>query len=63
MDRFIREEECRGITGMSRTTRWREEKVGRFPKRYRISEGVWAYKASEIEAWLEKHSSEVSHEQ
>ena len=62
MDRFIRESECREITGMSRTTRWREERAGRFPRRHRISKGVWAYRASEIKVWLDERSREVSNE-
>jgi prophage regulatory protein len=36
--RFMREPECLKLTGLSRTTRWRLEKVGKFPKRIKISQ-------------------------
>ena len=56
-DRFIREPECKSITGLSRTTRWRLEQAGDFPKRYQISPGISAYKESEILDWLESKST------
>jgi prophage regulatory protein len=52
-DRLVREEECRRLTGLSRATRWRKERAGTFPKRYRISAGITAYRESEIIDWLD----------
>jgi prophage regulatory protein len=52
-DRFIRESECKAITGLSRTTRWREEQARRFPRRRKLSSGVSAWLLSEIVAWVE----------
>ena len=57
-DRFIREPECKSITGLSRTTRWRLEQHGDFPKRYQLSPGISAYKASEVAEWLESRDQE-----
>ncbi|MBS0333602.1 MAG: AlpA family phage regulatory protein [Proteobacteria bacterium] len=37
--------------GISRTTAWRLQKTGDFPKPYVISPGRVAYRESEIEAW------------
>ena len=36
-DRFLREAEVAHITGLSRTTRWRLERRGEFPRRRSIS--------------------------
>ena len=51
-DRFLREPEVRSITGLSRTTRWRLEQVGQFPKRRKISANAVAWLASEVQEWL-----------
>ena len=51
-DRFIREEECEHTTGLSRTTRWRREQAGQFPKRRRISANAVGWLESEIQEWL-----------
>ncbi len=50
-DRIIREDECRRMTGLSRTTRYRWEKRGDFPKRVRLSPGAVGWRLSEIVAW------------
>ncbi len=52
-DRFLREKQCRDITGLSRTTRWRLERAGLFPKRYRISPGAIAWLESQVQEWLQ----------
>lgn len=51
-DRFIRERECKFLTGISRTTRWDMELTGKFPCRYPIVPGLTAYLWSEILAWM-----------
>ena len=53
MNRYIREAECRTITGLSRTTRWRLEQTGDFPQRRVISTGLVAWLLSEVMEWLE----------
>lgn len=52
-DRFIGEAECKRITNLSRTTRWRLENSGNFPARRQISQSRVAWLRSEIMAWLE----------
>jgi prophage regulatory protein len=37
--------------GISRTTAWRLQKAGEFPKPYVVSPGRVAYRESEVEAW------------
>ncbi len=51
-DRIIREPECGNKSGLSRSTRWRLEKRGLFPKRREISPNARGWLLSEIEAWL-----------
>ena len=51
-DRFLREAEVRHITGLSRTTRWRLERDGKFPRKRQISKNAVAWLASEIKSWM-----------
>ena len=51
-DRFLREPEVRRITGLSRSTRWRLERAGKFAKRRRLSPGAVGWLESEIQTWL-----------
>ena len=51
-DRFIRDQECSEITGLSRTTRWRLEKKGMFPPRRQISANAVAWLESEVRDWM-----------
>jgi prophage regulatory protein len=50
-DLYIRENECRQRTGLSRTTRWRLERVGRFPERRQLSDNSIGWLLSEIIEW------------
>ena len=52
MERFVRESECRQVTGLSRTTRWRLERQSRFPARIQLSANAVAWRESEILAWM-----------
>jgi prophage regulatory protein len=51
-DQIIREPECRRISGLSRSTRWRLERAGKFPRRRQISPGCSGWLASEIRGWV-----------
>lgn len=50
-DRFVRELEVNRITALSRTTRWRLERAGKFPQRYQLSANAVGWLLSEILAW------------
>jgi prophage regulatory protein len=50
-DRLIRDAECERLSGLSRTTRWRLERRGRFPRRRQISDNAVGWLLSEILAW------------
>ena len=58
-DRFLREREVRSMTGLSRTTRWRLERVGQFPRRRQISPGAVGWLESEVLAWMNQRSDGV----
>ena len=47
-------------TGLSRSTIWRLERGGLFPRRRRISANVVAWLESEVTAWIEDRSPSVS---
>ncbi len=51
-DRFLREPEVKRITGLSRTTRWRLERRGEFPRRRILSRNAVGWLASQIETWM-----------
>src|SRR5271169_5987160 len=55
-DRIIREPECERITGLSRSTRWRLERAGDFPRRRRISAGCSGWLASELAVWVARRA-------
>ena len=49
---IVVEPEISEITPFSKTTRWREEKRGRFPRRFLISARKIGYHRTEVEEWL-----------
>src|SRR5215470_12666451 len=51
-DAIVREPECARLTGLSRSTRWRMERAGHFPRRRRISPSCIGWLRSEILAWM-----------
>ena len=61
-DRFVREPECLKITGLSRTTRWRLEREGSFPKRRKLSENAVGWLESELRKWVESKAGGTSDE-
>lgn len=61
--RFIRESEIVVRSGLSRTTIWRKEKRGTFPKRTRISENAIGWDSDEFEEWLTNPSAWVENNQ
>lgn len=45
-------------TGLSRSTIWRLERDGRFPKRVKLSPGRTAHVEAEIEGWIIARAAE-----
>ena len=52
-DRFLTEREVDLVSGLSRGTRWKMSAEGLFPPKYRISPKKYAYRQSEILAWMD----------
>ena len=48
---FFNAEEVRGVTGLSRTTVWRLETQGDFPRRRQITAKRVGWLVSEVEEW------------
>lgn len=51
-DRILRAHEVHQISGLSRTTIWRMENKGQFPRRLPLSTGSAGWRKSEINAWV-----------
>ena len=52
VERLVRQDEVLDRTGLSRTSVWRLEKAGAFPKRRRIIGKTVAWVESEIVEWI-----------
>jgi prophage regulatory protein len=50
--RLLRFGEVRQRTGLSRSTIWRMERNGSFPKRVKVSVNVVAWREDEVAAWI-----------
>ena len=56
--RLIRWPELQMKVGKSRTTIWREEREGRFPRRIQTGKNIVAWLESEIDDWIKARCSE-----
>jgi prophage regulatory protein len=45
------------LTSLSRTTRWRMERRGEFPRSVRLSPGRVGWRQAEIEAWIRSRTA------
>lgn len=52
IDPHFRLHEVKRITGLSKSSIYRLEALGNFPKRVKLSERASAWKASEVTRWL-----------
>ena len=50
--RILREADVFVRTGLSRSTRWRLEKLGGFPKRVRLKGRAVGWRSDDIESWI-----------
>jgi prophage regulatory protein len=50
--RILGEPEVYRLTNLSRTTRWRLEREGKFPRRLRLSGNRVGWQADEVLAWM-----------
>lgn len=52
VDRIIRAKEVQELTGLSRTTLWRFENKGEFPRRVSLGASTVGWKLSEVQNWI-----------
>jgi prophage regulatory protein len=55
--RFIRENERKRLTGLSRSTWWRMEKQGLAPKRRQLSPNSTGWLPSELYGWMQSRQA------
>ena len=62
MEKIIREPELLKLVGLSRTSVWRREKAGAFPRRLKLGSGARAigWLRSDVEAWMEGLKQEAN---
>lgn len=53
-DRIIRAKEVQKLTGVSRTTLWRFENKGEFPRRVSLGASSVGWKLSEVQSWIQE---------
>ena len=51
-ERILRQPAVQERTGLGRTTVWRMERDGRFPRRRQIGGGIVGWLASEVDEWI-----------
>ena len=56
-DGFLNENDVQNITKLSRTTRWRMERRGEFPKRRQLSPNRVGWLRSEVVTWVEERNA------
>lgn len=54
--RYIRDPEVGILTGLSRSTRWRLEAAGEFPRRHKLSARAVGWRAADVEEWMRQRS-------
>ena len=59
-DRFVGDAEQEKITNLSRTTRWRLERAGKFPKSYKISANRSARLLSELTTRMQSRTEKAA---
>lgn len=58
LNRVLRDPQVFEITKLSKSTRWRLEKAGLFPKKIRLSPNAVGWLESDIRLWLEQRAQE-----
>ncbi len=51
---FLKSKIVEEITGLSRTSLWRQVRAGTFPQKTKIGPNGWRWHIEDIEAWIER---------
>jgi len=54
VERIINAKEVQRLTGLSRTSIWRQENAGKFPSRVALSTSRVGWRLSEVQLWINK---------
>ena len=57
---MIRSKEVVKLTGLSKTTLWRMEMKGEFPRRRKLSTGTVGWSLTEVEEWMSSRKVIIS---
>lgn len=57
-DEILRSPDPERLIGVHRTTLWRWERAGHFPKRIKLASRASGYLRSEVEKWLQDRAAE-----
>lgn len=60
-DRLIRRAQVLELTGLSRTTLWKMEREGRFPRRRQVGRAAVAWSEREVVEWMQGLPLAASH--
>ena len=60
-NKILRFQDVTELTGLSRSTIWRKERLGLFPKRKQLGLNSVGWLASDIQQWLENLPSSNTH--
>lgn len=60
-NKILRFQEVTELTGLSRSTIWRKERLGLFPKRKQLGLNSVGWLESDIQQWLENLPSSNTH--
>jgi len=59
MNRFLRRKEVERITSLKDPQMWREEKAGRFPKRFKLTARTVGWLESEVSDWMATRCTDI----
>jgi prophage regulatory protein len=62
LDRILSLKEVARVTNLSRTTIWREQRAGRFPRSFRLSAGRVGWSETAVNAWISEKTGSSSAE-
>jgi predicted DNA-binding transcriptional regulator AlpA len=57
---FIRDRELAAIVPVSRATRWRWVKAGKFPKPVKLTDHITAWRVQDVRQWCEQFAQEAA---
>lgn len=59
MEKIINVKQVQEVTGLSRTTIWRLQRTGNFPKNFHISPARKGWRLSDVENWIQEMAGET----